>query len=68
MPDDIYFLDFAEARARTARASDARRWSPNDATAYAAELRRRHIPRLLLSDGTEPEAVAAAGRGDRTAR
>ena len=28
--------------------------------AYAAELRRRHIPRLLLSDGTELEAVAGA--------
>lgn len=24
------------------------------------ELRRRHIPRVLLSDGTEPEAVRAA--------
>ncbi len=29
--------------------------------AYATELRRRHIPRLLLSDGTEPEAVAVPG-------
>jgi rifampicin phosphotransferase len=27
--------------------------------AYQQELKRRHIPRLLLSDGTEPEAVAA---------
>ena len=34
--------------------------------AYAAELGRRHIPRVLLSDGTEPEAVqAGAGRGGR---
>ncbi len=31
-------------------------WSqPPDA--YAAELGRRHIPRILLSDGTEPEAT-----------
>jgi len=26
--------------------------------AYTVELRRRHVPRLLMSDGTEPEAVA----------
>ncbi|WP_245827855.1 PEP/pyruvate-binding domain-containing protein [Sinomonas mesophila] len=26
---------------------------------YARELRRRHIPRVLLSDGTEPEAASA---------
>ena len=25
---------------------------------YERELRRRHVPRVLLSDGTEPEAVA----------
>ena len=25
--------------------------------AYAVELRRRHIPRVLLSDGTEPETM-----------
>jgi pyruvate,water dikinase len=33
---------------------------------YDRELRRRHIPRVLLSDGTEPEAAQAAGpaRGD----
>jgi pyruvate,water dikinase len=28
--------------------------------AYALELRRRHVPRVLLSDGTEPEAAAPA--------
>ncbi|MFI5662854.1 PEP/pyruvate-binding domain-containing protein [Streptomyces sp. NPDC051684] len=27
---------------------------------YARELRRRHIPRVLLSDGTEPEAAQRA--------
>ena len=46
---------------------------------YERELRRRHVPRILLSDGTEPEAAgsrrerrrrargtpASAGRGDR---
>jgi pyruvate,water dikinase len=27
---------------------------------YAAELERRHVPRVLLSDGTEPEAIPAS--------
>jgi pyruvate,water dikinase len=31
---------------------------------YERELRRRHVPRLLLSDGTEPEAVGATEVGD----
>ncbi|MET3721580.1 pyruvate,water dikinase [Arthrobacter sp. UYEF21] len=29
--------------------------------AYALELKRRHVPRVLLSDGTEPEALQPAG-------
>jgi pyruvate,water dikinase len=31
---------------------------------YARELRRRHVPRVLLSDGTEPEALAAPAPPD----
>ena len=31
---------------------------------YDRELRRRHIPRVLLSDGTEPEAERAAPPAD----
>ena len=31
---------------------------------YARELRRRHVPRVLLSDGTEPEALARPGAPD----
>ena len=31
--------------------------------AYAEELGRRHIPRVLLSDGTEPEALPARAAG-----
>src|SRR6185295_11664097 len=30
---------------------------------YEAELRRRHIPRVILSDGTEPEAQSAPAEG-----
>ena len=29
---------------------------------YAHEMRRRHVPRVLLSDGTEPEAQLTAAR------
>ena len=41
-------------------------WSGERRAAYEQELRRRHIPRILLSDGTEPEAVgrSAAAAGD----
>jgi pyruvate,water dikinase len=58
--DDIFFLDFAEAhRALAGEALHglvaARRES------YDAELGRRRIPRVLLSDGTEPEALQARG-------
>jgi pyruvate,water dikinase len=54
--EDIYFLDLAEAR----RALDGENLSAlveQRRAAYELELRRRHVPRLLLSDGTEPEAV-----------
>ncbi|HET7474566.1 MAG TPA: PEP/pyruvate-binding domain-containing protein [Dermatophilaceae bacterium] len=57
-PDDVFFLDLDQARRGLAgeplqdRVAACRE-------EYAVELRRRHIPRLLLSDGTEPEAVAA---------
>ena len=60
--EDVFFLDFAEARQAldgddmTARVQERRE-------AYELELRRRHIPRLLFSDGTEPEALAAIPRG-----
>jgi pyruvate,water dikinase len=55
-PDDIFFLDLAEAQLGLGGAAlqavvNQRRQE------YQAELGRRHIPRVLLSDGTEPEAV-----------
>jgi phosphoenolpyruvate synthase/pyruvate phosphate dikinase len=56
-PDDIFMLTTAEARSGLAGTDlhglvDARR------KAYDTELRRRRVPRVLLSDGTEPEATA----------
>lgn len=62
-PEDIFFLDFAEARNIIAGKDDpgaVRRLVQERRAAYGLELGRRHIPRVLLSDGTEPEALQAA--------
>ncbi|MDR6505982.1 PEP/pyruvate-binding domain-containing protein [Arthrobacter oryzae] len=59
--EDIYFLDFAEAHRALAGAS-LRELVAERREAYDAELGRRRIPRVLLSDGTEPEALQARGR------
>nr|WP_246848766.1 PEP/pyruvate-binding domain-containing protein [Pseudarthrobacter sp. NIBRBAC000502772] len=62
--DDVFFLDLDEARtgldsgaARRAGNADLRDLVAQRRAAYAVELERRHIPRVLLSDGTEPEAI-----------
>jgi phosphohistidine swiveling domain-containing protein len=57
--DDVFFLDLRDAR-RGLAGDDLRMLVAERREAYQQELKRRHIPRLLLSDGTEPEAVAAA--------
>ncbi|MER6830585.1 PEP/pyruvate-binding domain-containing protein [Streptosporangium sp. NPDC000563] len=62
--DDVFFLTFREARQALDLPSSggATRPAPAELVARrreeaARELRRRHVPRVLLSDGTEPEAV-----------
>jgi pyruvate,water dikinase len=68
-PDDIFFLDFEEARQALGDGSAKGASQPRKLhglvlerrAAYASELGRRHIPRVLLSDGTEPEVLHAAG-------
>jgi rifampicin phosphotransferase len=58
-PDDVFFIDLVEARAGlTGR--DLREVVVQRREAYEQELRRRHLPRVLLSDGTEPEAQTLA--------
>jgi pyruvate,water dikinase len=57
--DDVFFLDLRDAR-RGLAGEDLRTQVAERREAYEQELKRRHIPRLLLSDGTEPEAVASA--------
>ncbi|MGN9844804.1 PEP/pyruvate-binding domain-containing protein [Nonomuraea sp. H19] len=56
---DVFFLDFREARAALS-GGDLRELVAERREAYEQESRRRHVPRVLLSDGTEPEALAVA--------
>lgn len=70
-PDDVFFLDFEEVRraldSGDANAASQPRKLPGlvleRRAAYAGELGRRHVPRVLLSDGTEPEVLHAAAAG-----
>lgn len=63
-PDDVFMLDLDETEAAVAgtdqRALVAQRRADHD-----RELRRRRVPRVLLGDGTEPEAVRTGAGGDR---
>lgn len=52
---DIFFITIAEARAAMI-GIDLRSVVRERRSNYEQELRRRHIPRILLSDGTEPTA------------
>jgi pyruvate,water dikinase len=57
--DDVFFLDLVEAR-RGLSGADLHALVVARKEAYEVELKRRRIPRILLSDGTEPEAVGIA--------
>ncbi|MGI9001153.1 MAG: PEP/pyruvate-binding domain-containing protein [Pseudonocardia sp.] len=59
--DDVFFLHLTEARSALAGA-DHRVTVAARRESYRQELRRRHVPRILLSDGTEPEALATPDR------
>jgi pyruvate,water dikinase len=60
--DDVFFLDLGEVR-RGLSGENVQPLVVVRREAYEQELKRRHIPRLLLSDGTEPEAIAGAAAG-----
>ena len=72
-PEDVFFLDFDETK-RAAAGDDLRATVSERRERYDAELRRRHVPRVLLSDGTELEAVGSGsaavqpGAASRNAR
>jgi phosphohistidine swiveling domain-containing protein len=57
--DDVFFLDLAEAR-RALVGEDFHAVVAERRETYDRELRRRHIPRVMLSDGSEPERTATA--------
>jgi pyruvate,water dikinase len=62
--DDVYFLDLREVRSgAVGNGPDLRALVERRRADYRLELRRRHVPRILLSDGTEPEALVAAHAG-----
>ena len=54
--DDVFFVDLDDARAGLG-GRDLRETVAQRRAIYEAELRRRHVPRVVLSDGTEPEAT-----------
>ncbi|WP_347111088.1 PEP/pyruvate-binding domain-containing protein [Paenarthrobacter sp. S56] len=59
--EDIFFLDFNDVELALA-GTGLQPLVAERREAYQLELRRRHIPRVLLSDGTEPEAAGLLGR------
>jgi len=61
---DVFFLDFDDTK-RAASGEDMRATVQERRQRYDAELRRRHVPRMLLSDGTEPEATGIGSAPDK---
>ncbi|MDQ4046928.1 MAG: PEP-utilizing enzyme, partial [Actinomycetota bacterium] len=57
--DDVFFLNFADVE-RSLDGTGMQDLVARRQGAYYLELERRHIPRMLLSDGTEPETLLAA--------
>jgi pyruvate,water dikinase len=57
---DIFFLTLSEARAIVA-GEDMRQIIRGRHANYDHELQRRHLPRVFLSDGTEPTVISQAG-------
>jgi pyruvate,water dikinase len=63
-PDDVFFLTIAEVRAAIA-GDDLHEVVTERRAMFVRERARRHIPRVLLSDGTDAEiALVPAAAGD----
>lgn len=56
--DDVFFLTVHEVRSAL-EGADLRTQVAERVAEYERELPRRHLPRVVLSDGTEPEATAS---------
>jgi pyruvate,water dikinase len=64
--EDIFFITLPEARAALV-GTDVRPVVQERRVSYEQELVRRHVPRVLLSDGTTPSGeTALAGDAQRT--
>ncbi|MDQ4010010.1 MAG: PEP-utilizing enzyme [Actinomycetota bacterium] len=59
-PDDVFFLDLIEARTAL-EGMDFRGVVAARQEDYERELRRRQVPRIMLSDGSLPETLATSG-------
>jgi pyruvate,water dikinase len=55
--DDVFMLRWSEVD-RAIKGEDVRAIARERRATYAIEMGRRGLPRILLSDGTEPEALA----------
>src|SRR5262249_23668447 len=55
-PDDLWYLTLAEMR-RAVGGEDLRALVTERRAQYRREMGRRHIPRVVLSDGTDVEAA-----------
>ena len=60
---DIFFVSLPEARAALA-GEDLRPIVRERRAVYDREVQRRHVPRILLSDGTEPTVEAGTAAAD----
>ena len=59
-PDDVFYLDLREvARALDTVDAGLRAVVARRRAEFARELQRQHVPRVLLSDGTEPTLPSA---------
>ena len=65
--DDLWFLTLPEVR-RAVAGDDMRAVVAERRAEYRREERRRHIPRVLLSDGTDAEAAFASPAADGAIR
>jgi phosphohistidine swiveling domain-containing protein len=65
--DDIWFLTLPDAR-RAVAGEDMHARVAERRAEYRREERRRHIPRVLLSDGTDAEAAFASAATDGAIR
>jgi rifampicin phosphotransferase len=66
-PDDIWFLTLPDAR-RAVAGEDMHAQVAERRAEYRREERRRHIPRVLLSDGTDAEAAFVSAATDGAIR